>query len=341
MKRRAFIALVGGAIASPLIAARAQQATRMRRVAWLGLGRADTASPYVDALRGGLRETGWIEGRNLTLDLYWATGRKDMEAAARELLASEPEVIVTQELMTLALSAVKTDKPVVFGFSGDPVEIKLVQSWARPGTNYTGMTHLALELVGKRIELLKEWLPETRRVAILARPQHPGDHLERQATETVVTKLGMELSYFPYTAASLPARDFGELETAFRAIIQARCDALVVFPDSAMYEISDRIANFAIESKLPSVSGWTPFAHKGLLIMVPELWLTTARSPFGRTTAWRGLSSFSANSEISKLSGTAGMRFSRSTVSGGLRTIGPSKGFGSESSLTSKRWPIA
>ena len=266
MKRREFIALVGGTIASPLNAARAQQATRIRRVAWLGLGRADAPSPYVDALRNGLREFGWIEGRNLTLGLYWASGREDMEAAARELLASDPEVIVTQELMTLALRAMKTDKPVVFGFSGDPVEIKLVQSWARPGTNFTGMTYLALELVGKRIELLKEWLPQTQRVAILARPQHPGDHLERQATEAVVARLGMQQSYFPYTAPSLPTRDFGELDTAFRAIVKERCDALVVFPDSAMYEISDRIANFAIEEKLPSVSGWTPFAHKGLLM---------------------------------------------------------------------------
>jgi putative ABC transport system substrate-binding protein len=266
MKRREFIALVGGAIVSPLNATRAQQAARMRRVAWLGLGGADAPSPYVDALRNGLTELGWIEGRNLMLGLYWATGREDMEAAARKLLASDPEVVVTQELMTLALRAVKTDKPVVFGFSGDPVEIKLVQSWARPGTNYTGMTYLALELVGKRIELLKEWLPQTQRVAVLARPQHPGDHLERQATEVVVAKLGMQLSYFPYTAPSLPARDFGELDAAFRAIVQDRCDALVVFPDSAMYEISDRIAKFAIEAKLPSVSGWTPFAHKGLLM---------------------------------------------------------------------------
>jgi len=267
MKRREFIALIGGALASPFNAGRAQQATRMRRVAWLGLGRADPSSPYVDALRNGLRDLGWIEGRNLTLRLYWATGREDMEAAARELLASDPEVVVTQELMTLALRAAKTDKPVVFGFSGDPVDIKLVQSWARPGGNYTGMTYLAIELVGKRIELLKEWVPHIRRIAVLARPQHPGDHLERQATETVVAKLGMQLSYFPYTSSSwLPARDLGELDAKFRAIVQDRCDSLVVFPDSAMYEISDRIAKFAIEAKLPSVSGWTPFAHNGLLM---------------------------------------------------------------------------
>src|SRR6516164_8815480 len=147
-----------------------------------------------------------------------------MEAAARELLASDPEVIVAQEFTVLALRSLKT-KPVVFGFSGDPLDIKLVQSWARPGGNFTGMSYLAIELVGKRVELLKEWLPQTRRVAILARPQHPGEHLERKALEAVVGKLGIELSYFPYySQPSVPARDLGELESVFRAVAQDRCD---------------------------------------------------------------------------------------------------------------------
>jgi hypothetical protein len=80
------------------------------------------------------------------------------------------------------------------------------------------MSYLAIELVGKRIELLKEWLPQIQRIAVLARPQHPGEHLERQASEAVVGKLGMEFSYFPYYSQSvLPARDLGELETTFRA----------------------------------------------------------------------------------------------------------------------------
>jgi putative tryptophan/tyrosine transport system substrate-binding protein len=171
---------------------------------------------------------------------------------------------------------------VVFGFSGDPVDGKLVESWARPGTNFTGMSYLAIELVGKRIELLKEWLPQTRRIAILARPQHPGAHLEQQATEAVVKKLGIDFSYFPYQPQSfLPARDLSELGTAFRSILQDHCDALVVFPDSAMYELSDRLAQFALEAKLPSVSGWSSFAQKGLLMTygpnVRELYRTLAR----------------------------------------------------------------
>ena len=281
MKRREFLGLIGAAAAWPT-GASAQQANKQRRVAWLGLGRADAPSPYVESLRAGLRELGWVEGRNLALALYWATGRDDMQAAARELLKFDPEVVVTQELMAYAMRDVKTEKPVVFGFSGDPVQGRLVQSWSRPGGNFTGMSYLAIELVGKQVELLKEWMPHTRHLAVLARPQHPGDHLERKATEDVAAKLGMELSYFPYQSQSwLPAREFGELETAFRSIVERRCDALVVFPNSAMYEVSDRIAKFAIEAKLPSVSGWTPFAHNGLLMTygpnVREIYRSLAR----------------------------------------------------------------
>ena len=85
-----------------------------------------------------------------------------MEGVAREVLKSDPDVVVTQELMAIAMRNLQSPKPVVFGFSGDPVDGKLVESWARPGTNFTGMSYLAIELVGKRIELLKDWLPQTR-----------------------------------------------------------------------------------------------------------------------------------------------------------------------------------
>jgi putative tryptophan/tyrosine transport system substrate-binding protein len=281
MQRREFITLIGSAAAWPLTA-RAQATGPTRYIAWLGLGHAGTPSPYLDSLRTGLRELGWVEGRNLKIVAFWATGNEDMEGVAREVLASDPDVIVTQELMAIAMRNLRSPKPVVFGFSGDPVDGKLVESWARPGTNFTGMSYLAIELVGKRIELLKEWLPQTRRIAILARPQHPGAHLEQQATEAVVKKLGIDFSYFPYQSQSfLPARDLSELGTAFRSILQDHCDALVVFPDSAMYEVSDRIAQFALEAKLPSVSGWSPFAQKGLLVTygpnVRELYRNLAR----------------------------------------------------------------
>jgi len=266
-RRRDFILALAAAAAGWPFAARAQQRERVRRIAWLGAGRADEPSPYLESLRAGLGELGWSEGRNLTIGRFWATGLDNVEAVGRELLASDPEVIVAQEFTVLGLRSLKTTKPVVFGFSGDPLDVQLVQSWARPGGNFTGMSYLAIELVGKRIELLKEWLPQTRRIAVLARPQHPGEPLERKASEEAAAQLGLELSYFPYTTRSvLPARDLSELETAFRAIVADRCDALVVFPDSAMYEISDHIARFALEAKLPSVSGWSSFANNGLLM---------------------------------------------------------------------------
>src|SRR5690348_5323808 len=181
--RRELIALLASAgVAAWPLAVRAQRGERVRRIAWLGAGRPDEPSPYLDSLRAGLSELGWIESRNLTIGRFWATGLDNMEASARELLATDPEVIVAQEFTVLAFRSIKTAKPVVFGFSGDPLDVKLVESWARPGGNFTGMSYLAIELVGKRIELLKEWLPQTQRIAVFARPQHPGEHLERMAS---------------------------------------------------------------------------------------------------------------------------------------------------------------
>jgi putative ABC transport system substrate-binding protein len=148
VKRREFITLLGGASAWPL-AARAQQGERVRRIAWFGLGRADVPSPYLDALRFGLRERGWIEGRNLTIGMYWATGQQDMDAVAHTLAAFNPEVIVTQELTIYAVRSLNTAASVVFGVSGDPVDAKFVESFARPGGNLTGMSYLAFDLGGQ------------------------------------------------------------------------------------------------------------------------------------------------------------------------------------------------
>jgi putative tryptophan/tyrosine transport system substrate-binding protein len=154
------------------------------------------------------------------------------------------------------------------------VDAKFVNSFARPGGNLTGMSYLAFDLVGKRIELLKEWVPQVRHVAVLARPQHPGEHRERQATQDVIGKLNMRLSYFP-------TPDLTKMDEIFQAVLQARCDALVVFPDAAMFAVSDRIARFASQARLPSVSGWGSFARNGLLLTygpnVPEIYRSLAR----------------------------------------------------------------
>jgi len=272
--RRELIAALGGAAAAWPLAARAQQPERMRSIAWFGLGRADVPSPYLDALRSGLHERGWVEGCNIKINAYWATGQQDMDAVAHTLATSNPEVIITQELTIYPVRSLNTAASVVFGISGDPVDAKFVDSLARPGGNLTGMSYLAFDLVGKRIELLKEWIPHVQHVAVLARPQHPGEHRERQATQEIIDKLKMRLSYFP-------TPDLTKMDEVFRGVLEARCEALVVFPDAAMFAVSDRIAGFASGAKLPSVSGWGSFARNGLLLTygpnVPEIYRSLAR----------------------------------------------------------------
>ena len=120
MKRREFIILLGGAAAAWPLAARAQQRERVRRIAWLGAGRADEPSPYLESLRAGLRDAGWSEGRNLTIAPFWATGLDNVEAVGRELLASDPEVIVAQEFTVyIAADRVHAGNPVL-----DPVNVQ-------------------------------------------------------------------------------------------------------------------------------------------------------------------------------------------------------------------------
>jgi putative ABC transport system substrate-binding protein len=256
-RRRALVAI--GVLLTRPATGWAQSAASVRRVAWFGLGPLDAPSPYLEALRAELRDLGWVEGHNLTISRFTSTrAPEDFETIVRDIVAAKPDVVVTQEFTTLAMLRNHATLPVVFGFSGDPVQANLVQSLARPGTNYTGMSYLASDLVGKRIEFLKEALPHVRRIAILARPQHPGEHRERAASEEAAQKLGITVAYFPI-------REVAEIDKAFVAIRQERCDAVVIFPDYTMYLNRERLARLAAEAKLPSISGWPSFAESGLL----------------------------------------------------------------------------
>jgi putative tryptophan/tyrosine transport system substrate-binding protein len=253
--RRRFLA----ALAALPALARGQGAPP-RRIAWFGVGAEDDYLPYIAALQDGLRDAGWQEGRNLVLSRHASAGALDaFEPAVRAVLAAKPEIVVTQEFATLAmLRFAQGTVPVVFGFSGDPVEAKLVKSLARPETNFTGITYLASELVGKRIEFLRQALPHTRRIGIIARPQHPGEPEERRASEEAAKRLGVEIHY----RAIFDGKD---IEPAFADIRKAGCDALVVFPDYTMYRNRQLISQLAAAARLPAVSGWSSFADSGLL----------------------------------------------------------------------------
>jgi ABC-type uncharacterized transport system substrate-binding protein len=255
--RRSALGALLGMSAMPMLAK--AQAPK-RRVAWLGAGRSDTPSPFLTAFRAGMRDWGWIEGQNLALSVFVTNGLPEAaERLAREMLATDPEVIVVYGRDVNAVYRVKPPGPVVFSFSGDPVDAGFVQSFAHPGGNFTGISLMSLDLVGKRIELLREVVPSVRRVAVLASPQHAGEHRERAASAEVIAKLGMTMAYVPVDEAS-------QLDAGFQTILTQNCDALVTFPDGMTVANSGRIAKFALDAKLPTVSGWASFADDGFLL---------------------------------------------------------------------------
>jgi len=247
--RRAFLAALGTAAVFPR-AARAQPAGTFARVGWVGTG-----TEYLQALRDGLRQRGWIEGQNLVLDLRLGS-RGQAAALAAELVHAKVDVLVTQGVMTPGARMSTGSVPVVFGISGDPVEPKLVASLARPGGNATGMTFLGLDLAGKRVEILKETAPTVVRLAILANPNHPGERSERSVSEDVGRRLGLTIQYLAVPSAA----DFG---AAFEAMTRERAEAIMAFPDAVMMSQARSIADYAIRRRIASCSGWGEFAAAG------------------------------------------------------------------------------
>jgi putative ABC transport system substrate-binding protein len=256
-RRRLLIALGAGALRTPPCAYAQQPAPF--RVGWISPDRAD-GSPFFEPFRAGLRDSGYVEGRNLTIDARWAEGSTErLDLIAAELVKSNPHVIVTHGGAIHPVRRAGATLPIVFGYSGDPVEAGLVNSLARPGRNFTGVSFLSLELVGKRIELLKDVIPKLTRVAVLANPEHPGEQAELRTSQGAAKALGLTLAYF--TVRSAP-----ELEDALAAIPKARGEALVVFPDAFTLRSRERIAQFGLKHRMPVVSAWSQFADSGCLM---------------------------------------------------------------------------
>jgi putative tryptophan/tyrosine transport system substrate-binding protein len=275
MKRRIFLGVIaGGFLAAPL-AAEAQSAGKTARVGWLALGpNAGPAAVFFDAFREGLRERGWIDGRNLVIEARWGDRDQARDQAA-ELVQWKPDVLVTQGPMVFGAQAVTGPIPVVFGFSGDPVEGKLVASLARPGGSLTGISLMQFELIGKRLEVLKEAVPGVTRVALLANTGHPGVREELARSQAAARRLGFTVQYVPVAAV----RDF---DGAFEAMARERAEAIVVFPDGFMMSQAPAIADFAARRRIAAISGWAEFAAAGnLLSYGPDL-----------REAWRGVAAY-------------------------------------------------
>ena len=229
------------------------------RIAWIAGSAGPLPTPaYLEAMRAGLRERDWSEGRNLVIHARW--GEPSSAAGlTTELLQLRPRVLVAQGAMVLGARTVDSVVPIVFGFSGDPVEAGLAASFARPGGRLTGIAMQSLELVGKRLEIIKELMPRLSRVAILANPAHPGEQLELRASRAAANLLGLNVQYLPVTSA----RDF---ELAFPALLRERAEAIVAFPDALVMSQAKVIAEFSRRHRVPAVSGWSEFADEGNLL---------------------------------------------------------------------------
>jgi len=256
MKRRSFVACAGIGLAAAALPVLAQRG-KVHRVGWLSWGRSMGGSPAYEAFRGRLAELGYAEGRNLVLVDRWSEQDADeSDRLAVDLLKANPDVVVTLSAAVRSVQRAGGKVPVVFAFSGDPVVAGLVESYARPGGNYTGLSMLSLELVGKRMELLRELLPQIRRIAVVANPQHPGRQAEFDASQAAAKALGITIDYHE-------ARTGAQLEAVLPAITKARSEAIVIFPDATMMAMSRRVADFSIKSRIPAISGWSHFAEQG------------------------------------------------------------------------------
>jgi putative ABC transport system substrate-binding protein len=259
VNRREFITLLGGAAATWPLAARAQQAGRLPTIGLLGAGTPSAWSPWLAAFAQRLHELGWSEGRTIAIKYRWAEGRTERYAEiAAEFVRLKVDVIVTGGAAVPAVKQATSVIPTVFAVADDAVGTGLVASLARPGGNVTGLSNQQIDLVGKRIELLRELIPGLRRLAIMANTDAPGVGLEMAEAQTVAGRLGLQV----VTSAIRRAED---IAPAFEAI-EGRADALYVCGDVLTTAYRIRINTLALGLRLPTIFSTRDLVETGGLI---------------------------------------------------------------------------
>jgi putative tryptophan/tyrosine transport system substrate-binding protein len=260
MRRREFIAVLGGVAAWPS-AARAQQAA-MPVIGILNSSSPDADGDRMRAYRQGLSETGYIEGRNVTLEYRWADGQNDrLPSIAADLVRQGVNVIVTGGTpATLAAKAATTTIPIVFILSTDPVKAGLVANLQRPGGNITGVTGLNVELAPKKLELMRELLPAATIIALLINPTNViAAESELRTVQAAARTMGLQL----HVLHASTERDF---DPAFVSLVQLRADALVIGSDLFFTSRSEHLASLSVRHAIPSVYQFREFAAAGGLL---------------------------------------------------------------------------
>ena len=254
MQRRQFITLLGGAAAAWPLAARAQQGAKVHFILWVSTE--VQPDPFIAGFRQGMKDRGYVEGQNLAFVLRYAPGDPvAVRAMLPELLAIPADLIVVSGPAMQAMKAA-TGKPVLFAISGDPVELGVAQTINRPGRNFTGSTFLSLDVAQKRVQLLRELLPNLRTLAILSNTNHPGEQSEHKVTLEAAHALSIRLAYVPFGSGS-------ELDGALERVRAENPDAMLVFPDGVTMVHRAKIAQFAKVHRLPSMFGWREYCDAG------------------------------------------------------------------------------
>ncbi len=261
MERRTFMAmLTGGIVVSPL-AVEAQQAGKVYRVGFLGNSSAALEANLVGPFREGLRELGYVEGRNIVIEYRWAEGKYErFPALIAELAALNVDVIVTAGTpAALAVKRTTPSIPLVMAAVGDPIGVGLVASLARPGGNVTGLSAIAPELEGKRLELLREVVPKLSHIAVLWNPDNPFHADSLKETRAAAQVLGIK-------AQLVGVRISEEFPAAFAAIVRERPGALLVLADRIFLHNRARIVDFGAKHRLPGVYPYRELVEAGGLM---------------------------------------------------------------------------
>lgn len=260
MRRRDFIILVAGAAAGWPLAARAQLEA-MPVLGFLGATSLDTTADRVRAFHNGLKQTGYVEGENVTIVYRWAEGQLDqVPELAAQLVRQQVAVIVVFGSIARAVRATTATTPIVFGVPEDPVKLGLVASLARPGGNATGINFFSAELVTKRLELLRELVPGATHVAVLVNPSN-ATTMEATVRDAETAARTMDLQIQLVRAATS-----GEINAAFTTFVRERADALLVANDGFFNSRRVQLANLAARYALPAAFHSREIAEAGGLM---------------------------------------------------------------------------
>ncbi len=255
MRRREFITLFGGAVFAWPYAARAQQAGKPLHIGVLG---ADAAvwAPWTAAFVARLQELGWVEGHTIAVGYRWAEGISErVSEIAADFLREKVAVIVTYGGAVAVLKQATTVTPIVFAVAVDAVRGGLVASLARPGGNVTGMSIQQSDLVGKRLELLREVIPQFRRIAIMFDAGYSNSVMEADDVKAAARTLGLDF-------ASLEIRRPEDIPPTFETL-QAKVDALYVVSDALIATNRTRIITLALNARLPTVLSYRDYVEAG------------------------------------------------------------------------------